>query len=140
MSLGLYFGDELVGVTCFTRRGDTYELTRHATSKRVIGALGKTVKFFGKDCYTFCDLSRYSGCSYLKAGFIKSDEIDPDYKYIVNGKREHKFLWRRGSIKSKRPDVYSEDLSEREMMEKAEYPRIWDCGKVRYCYVHKTKR
>ena len=140
VSLGLYFGDELVGVTCFTRRGDTYELTRHATSTRVIGALGKTVKFFGKDCYTFCDLSRYSGYSYLKAGFIKSDEIDPDYKYIVNGKREHKFLWRRGSIKSKRPDVYSEDLSEREMMEKAEYPRIWDCGKVRYCYVHKTRK
>ena len=140
VSLGLYFGDELVGVTCFTRRGDTYELTRHATSTRVIGALGKTVKFFGKDCYTFCDLSRYSGCSYLKAGFIKSDEIDPDYKYIVNGKREHKFLWRRGSIKNKRPDVYSEDLSEREMMEKAEYPRIWDCGKIRYCYVHKTRK
>lgn len=140
VSLGLYYDNTLVGVTCFTRRGDTYELTRHATSKRVIGALGKTVKFFGKDCYTFCDLSRYSGGSYLKAGFIKSDEIDPDYKYIVNGKREHKFLWRRGSIKSKRPDVYSEDLSEREMMEKAEYPRIWDCGKVRYCYVHKNER
>ena len=140
VSLGLYFGDELVGVTCFTRRGDTYELTRHATSTRVIGALGRTVKFFGKDCYTFCDLSRYSGSSYLKAGFIKSDNLDSDYKYIVNGKREHKFLWRRGSIKNKRPDVYSENLSEREMMEKAEYPRIWDCGKVRYCYVHKTRK
>ena len=30
--------------------------------------------------------------------------------------------------------------SEREMMEKAEYPRIWDCGKVRYCYVYKNER
>lgn len=139
-AIGLIYNNEIVTVTTFTRRGDTYELTRHATSKRVIGALGKTVKFFGKDCYTFCDLSRYSGDSYLKADFVTSDHLNPDYKYIVNGKREHKFLWRRDSIKSKRPDVYDEDSSEREMMEKAGYYRIWDCGKVRYNYVYKNER
>ena len=139
-AVGLYHHNELVALTTFTKRNEDYELTRHVTSCNVIGSLGKAVKFFGEDVYTFCDNARFTGESYIKAGFIKSDEIDPDYKYIVNGKREHKFLWRRGSIKSKRPDVYSEDLSEREMMEKAEYPRIWDCGKVRYCYVHKTKR
>ena len=139
-AVGLYHHNELVALTTFTKRNEDYELTRHVTSCNVIGSLGKTVKFFGKDCYTFCDLSRYSGDSYLKAGFVTSDHLNPDYKYIVNGKREHKFLWRRGSIKNKRPDVYLENLSEREMMEKAEYPRIWDCGKVRYCYVHKNER
>ena len=137
-AVGLYHHNELVALTTFTKRNEDYELTRHVTSCNVIGSLGKAVKFFGEDVYTFCDNARFTGESYIKAGFIKFDKIAPDYKYIVNGKREHKFLWRRGSIKSKRPDVYSDDLSEREMMLKAEYPRIWDCGKTRY--VHKNER
>ena len=136
IGIGLFNSGELVSASCFTRRGTAYELTRHATSCDVVGALGKAMSFFRKmlpfPVYTFCDLSRYSGCSYLKAGFIKSDEIDPDYKYIVNGKREHKFLWRRAAIANKRPDIYSESLTEKQMMELAGYPRIWDCGKVRY--------
>ena len=137
-AVGLYYHNELVALTTFTKRNEDYELTRHVTSCNVIGSLGKAVKFFGEDVYTFCDNSRFTGESYIKAGFIKFDEIAPDYKYLVNNTREHKFLWRREAIRRKRPDVYSDDLSEREMMLKAEYPRIWDCGKTRYVY--KTRK
>ena len=137
-AVGLYHHNELVALTTFTKRNEDYELTRHVTSCNVIGSLGKAVKFFGEDVYTFCDNARFTGESYIKAGFIKLDEIAPDYKYLVNNTREHKFLWRREAIRRKRPDVYSDDLSEREMMLKAEYPRIWDCGKTRYVY--KTRK
>lgn len=137
-AVGLYHHNELVALTTFTKRNEDYELTRHVTSCNVIGSLGKAVKFFGEDVYTFCDNARFTGESYIKAGFIKFDKISPDYKYLVNNTREHKFLWRREAIRRKRPDVYSDDLSEREMMLKAEYPRIWDCGKTRYVY--KTRK
>ena len=137
-AVGLYHHNELVALTTFTKRNEDYELTRHVTSCNVIGSLGKAVKFFGEDVYTFCDNARFTGESYIKAGFIKFDEIAPDYKYLVNNTREHKFLWRREAIRRKRPDVYSAGLSEREMMLKAEYPRIWDCGKTRYVY--KTRK
>ena len=137
-AVGLYHHNELVALTTFTKRNEDYELTRHVTSCNVIGSLGKAVKFFGEDVYTFCDNARFTGESYIKAGFIKFDEIVPDYKYLVNNTREHKFLWRREAIRRKRPDVYSAGLSEREMMLKAEYPRIWDCGKTRYVY--KTRK
>lgn len=139
-AVGLYHHNELVALTTFTKRNDDYELTRHVTSCNVIGSLGKAVKFFGEDVYTFCDNTRFTGESYIKAGFIKFDKIAPDYKYLVNNTREHKFLWRREAIRRKRPDVYSDDLSEREMMLKAEYPRIWDCGKTRYVYKNERGR
>lgn len=139
-AVGLYHHNELVALTTFTKRNEDYELTRHVTSCNVIGSLGKAVKFFGEDVYTFCDNTRFTGESYIKAGFIKFDKIAPDYKYLVNNTREHKFLWRREAIRRKRPDVYSDDLSEREMMLKAEYPRIWDCGKTRYVYKNERGR
>lgn len=139
-AVGLYHHNELVALTTFTKRNEDYELTRHVTSCNVIGSLGKAVKFFGEDVYTFCDNARFTGESYIKAGFIKFDKIAPDYKYLVNNTREHKFLWRREAIRRKRPDVYSDDLSEREMMLKAEYPRIWDCGKTRYVYKNERGR
>ena len=115
-AVGLYHHNELVALTTFTKRNEDYELTRHVTSCNVIGSLGKAVKFFGEDVYTFCDNARFTGESYIKAGFIKFDKIAPDYNYLVNNTREHKFLWRREAIRRKRPDVYSENLSERVMM------------------------
>lgn len=136
VAVGLFHEGELVTVTMFTVRGNNYELVRHANADNVIGSLGKTVSFFRKHysnpIYTFCDNTRFLGDSYIKAGFIEDESIAPDYKYVVNGVREHKFLWRRAGIAKKLPHVYSEDLSERQMMEAAEIYRIWDCGKTRY--------
>lgn len=136
VAVGLFHEGELVTVTMFTVRGDNYELVRHANADNVIGSLGKTVSFFRRHysnpIYTFCDNTRFLGDSYIKAGFIEAESIAPDYKYVVNGIREHKFLWRRAGIAKKLPHIYSEDLSERQMMEAAEIYRIWDCGKTRY--------
>lgn len=129
---------ELVSVTCFTRRGAGFEVVRHCNSKPVIGSLGKSVKHFVKqrNCqvYTFLDKSRFAGESYEKAGFKLESEIPPDYSYMLNNVRFHKFNYRRDQIRKKHPDVYSEDLTEREMMLKAGYTRIWDCGKKKYVY------
>jgi len=139
---GTYFENRLVGVASFTKgksntkNKDMYELTRYATCEPIVGGLGKIVKHFiniyNKTVYTFCDDSFFTGSSYLKAGFIKVGKIAPDYKYVVNGVREHKFKWRRKDILIKRPHIYSAQQSEAEMMKKAKIYRIWDCGKTRF--------
>lgn len=134
----LTYDGELVSVSCFTRRGDEYELVRHCTSKKVIGALGKSVKRFVNinkcEVYTFLDNSRFTGVSYEKAGFELESELPPDYSYTLNGRRYHKFNFRRDQIAKKHPEVYSEELTEKEMMLKAGYSRIWDCGKKKYVF------
>lgn len=138
VKLGTYYGSELVAVTLFSKRNYGYELVRHAASVKVVGGLGKVVKHFHRehqvDIHSFCDISRHDGRSYEAAGFVKSGELKPDYKYVVNGKREHKFGFRLASIKVKYPEVYSPSKSERQMMEEAGVPRIWDCGKTRYIF------
>ena len=137
VTIGTFFKGQLVACTQFTiRKNGAYELIRHACSCNVIGSLGKAVSFFAKhythDIYSFCDLTRYNGKSYQKAGFIQQGRLKPDYKYVVDGVRRHKFGFRRRAIHSQFPHVYSEDLTEKEMMKLLEYPRIWDCGKIRY--------
>ena len=135
-AIGLYHDDGLVTVTCFTKRGDKFELVRHVSTCAAIGSLGKTVSHFRKlvncNIYTFCDLSRFEGHSYKKAGFVATDTIQPDYRYVVGMERQHKFNWRRKSIMNKLPEFYSEGLTEREMMLNAKISRIWGCGKTRY--------
>lgn len=136
--IGLFNDDELVSVTAFTHNGDRVELTRHATKHNVIGSLGKTTKYYSKqyktDIVSFCDLARFSGESYYKAGYELDKEIPPDYKYVVGNKREHKFNWRKKNIASKLPEIYDESLTEKQMMDLAQISRIWDCGKLRLVY------
>ncbi len=135
---GLEYKGEVVAIAAFakgkknTKNKGMYELVRYATSTTVIGGLGKLVKNFNKPIYTFCDDSFFTGSSYLKAGFCEVGKIKPDYKYVVNNVRVHKFNYRKSNIKNLHKDVYSDSKTELEMMTELDYFRVWDCGKTRY--------
>ncbi len=138
--IGLHYEGELVAVSSFikgktnTKNKEMWELTRHATKGTVMGALGKTTKHFlrnfGSHLYTFCDNSYFNGKSYLKAGFSETGTIPPDYMYVVNRKREHKFNWRNKQRISKHPET--KGMTERAAMKHLGFERIWDCGKTRF--------
>lgn len=138
---GLYYQDQLVSVTSFLIKKSIVELTRHCSDRQVLGGLGKVSKFaskhFKQDILSFCDLSRFDGRSYLSCGYTVDKEILPDYKYVIGNARQHKFLWRKSSIKTKLPEIYDKSLTEKEMMNLAGIPRVWDCGKLRLIYKHK---
>lgn len=55
-------------------------------------------------------------------GFKLLYETDPDYKYIINGKRINKSRFRKSNLKT--------DLSESEYM--SSVPKVWDCGKMKF--------
>ncbi len=145
---GMFYKGELVAVSVYAKgKKNTKnvlfdELVRHATKYPVVGSLGKILKHHmlinKRSVYTFCDLSYFNGNSYEKVGFVKEEIIPPDYKYKVGKKLEHKFLWRRKAIELKLPEFYSEDLSEREMMDNGGIYRVYDCGKVRYSLTYQA--
>jgi len=140
-AIGAYLKDELVSVTGFKKDQYGWKLVRHTNSKRVIGSLGKASKWFLRNYKqsldTFCDISRFDGVSYERAGFEKNGLIPPDYMYVVKHKRKHKFAFRKSKIKKKYPQVVGN--TEKEMMLYLNIPRIWDCGKQRYTLRYKDE-
>ena len=139
--VGLYYDDVLTAVGSFkkapsnTKNKGLYELVRYATKIPVIGGLGKVSKYVKNtygNIYTFCDISMFTGQSYIHAGYQEVSVIKPDYKYVIGNKREHKFNWRVDKIYKLHPECKS--MSEREAMVHLKHRRIYDCGKVRYEY------
>jgi len=136
--VGHFIADELLGVTLFTKRtDDTYELVRHACKRghRIVGSLGKASKFMQRlkpvDIITFCDVSLFTGESYVANGYRKVGEIPPDYRYVVGRKREHKFGFRHIHLKKKLAN-YDPSLTEKENCTNHKIFRIYDCGKDKY--------
>jgi hypothetical protein len=138
-NIGLFVNDEMVGVGAFISRGENgFELIRYCAKRKIIGGLGKITKWMAKNVcnriFTFCDNSRFNGASYEHAGYYHTSDLKPDYKYIVDNVRRHKFGFRRVNIERNYPEFYSNELTEKQMMLDAGICRIYDCGKKRFEY------
>lgn len=143
--LGAFHNDVLVGVMVLgnpTRQTSSYEWEL----KRFVGdgnshpgMMGKLFAHFRhqwnpESVVSFSDLRWFSGSSYVTMGFIKEGIIPPDYSYVKHGIRYNKSRYRKSGIKRYHPEIFDENLTEREMMELAGYDKIWDCGKVRWVW------
>jgi hypothetical protein len=71
---------------------------------------------------------------YDKIGFTFTGFLKPDYEYVINNKRLHKFNFRHATL-SKILPTYSLKLSERQNTEIAGIDRIWNCGLKRYVMI-----
>ncbi len=146
---GLFYENRLISVAGFlkgrkhTKNNNMYELVRYASNEIVIGSLNKMLKEFKRNfseiLYTFCDNSFDNIQDYLNIGFIQTEEIAPDYKYLINSKRESKFKWKKKDIKSKLPRFYKENKTVEEMMIEAKKYKIYDCGKTRLEFYNNQK-
>lgn len=139
--LGLYDDtDNLVAVSIWRKNKNTLYLDRYATSCTVVGGMGKLLSYVLQQssdwCFneivTFSDHEVSDGGLYKKLGFEKDKELKPDYKYIVNKERVHKFNYRRKRFKNDPHLIYKEELSESEMAKLNGIDRVWDCGKTRW--------
>ena len=139
--IGLYDEKEnLVALSIWKRNGKTLYLDRYATSCTVIGGMGKLLKHVIRnskewrfdEIITFSDHEVSDGGLYEKLGFEKDKELKPDYKYVVNKERVHKFNYRRKRFKDDPHLIYKEELSESEMAKLNGIDRVWDCGKTRW--------
>lgn len=125
-----------------SERGNTdltrWELVRYATKGSVVGGASKLFNAFVRDnknintVISYSDNDMFDGKMYELLGFTKSVDVKPDYKYIVNGKREHKSKFRKDNIAKNFPEIYDETLTEAELTEKLGYYRIYNSGLTKW--------
>ena len=66
-------------------------------------------------------------------GFRVDKILRPEYRYIVNDKRMHKFGFRKQRLLKKFGNYgINNDMSEYEMTKKLGFHRIYDCGLIKY--------
>jgi hypothetical protein len=141
-SIGLYHNGNLISIATFGRRKITgkseYELLRFCNKKdhHIPGGFSKVIKEFTKNTdieriITFADKSWSFPESnlYSRNGFEFIGESEPNYWYIVDKVRKHRFNYRKDILVKK---GYSKDLTEREIMFELGYYRIYDCGQYKY--------
>jgi len=140
-----YFGlydssNTLVAVSSWRKNKNTLYLDRYATSCVVAGGMGKMLKK-GKEIareygctkiVTFADHQVSTGLLYEKLGFTLDKELSPDYRYLVDEERKHKFGYRITHFKNDPYLKYKEGLTESQLAKINGIKRIWDCGKSRY--------
>lgn len=140
ITYGLYEQNFLVACMTFINQDDgIFYLNRYATSKRVVGGFSKLLHYFKKNhtwkkIITFADRRWSEGEVYNICGFTKESVLLPDYYYVVNGVRYHKFNMRHARLNKILPG-YDPTLSERVNCANAGFLTIWDCGKNKYTLV-----
>lgn len=130
----------IVAVSVWKKIGNILYLDRYATSCNVVGGMGKLLKYgknyatsLGLDkIVTFADHCVSNGGLYEKLHFKKDGMLAPDYKYVVKGKRVHKFNYRKKRFKQDAHLLYEDGLTEKQLADLNGLERIWDCGKTRY--------
>ena len=138
VKIGLLHEGELVAISVWKKiKEDEWELSRYATSMNVVGGASKVIKAFIRQhspskIVTFADHEVSDGGLYEKLGFTADKEIKPDYKYVIDNKRIHKFNYRLKRFKSDPTLIYEEGLSESQLAQLNNIDRAWDCGKTRY--------
>ncbi len=137
INIGLECDNKLVACMSFIQQRDgAFTLNRYATSCQVVGGFSKLLTHFKRnytwsEIISFADLRWSKGGVYEKNGFVLDKILPPDYSYIVNDKRVHKFNFRRKYLEKRLPD-FDPELTEIENCNRAGILRIWDCGKLRY--------
>lgn len=148
--LGSYADNILIGVMSFKLTNENeWELTRFATdiNYRCVGVASKMFSFFLKKfkpylIKTFAD-RRWTTNSYdnlyIRLGFKLDKILSPDYSYVKDRRRIHKFNCRKQRLIRNYPDSgLKYDMTEKQMCDKLHLFRIWDCGKYRYVWFNKN--
>lgn len=141
ISYGLIYNDNLIAcVTFINKSNGTFILNRFASSCNIPGGFSKLLAHFKKnndwkEIVTFADLRWSQGDLYFKTGFKLDKILKPDYEYVINNKRVHKFNFRHTQMK-KKLSTYDPLLSESENMKIAGIPKIYNCGLMRFITIN----
>jgi hypothetical protein len=143
--IGLYYNDELVSLMTFgsirkslggKSKSGNFELLRFCNKINfsVVGGGSKLLKFFkSKNEYdsiiSYCDLSRYDGKFYENLGFNLISKTEPNYYWIIDEQRKHRFNFRKDKLVSL---GYDKNKTEVKIMNELGYQRIYDCGSLKY--------
>ena len=139
-AVGAWDSENLVGAMAFNQQRNTQdiELVRFATNGLTYaGMFSRLLKTSLNDnqyseILSFADLRYSEGNVYEKNGFTLVGKIPPDYRYVYGGRTWHKSSFTKKKINEKFGLDMSQ-MTERQAMESLNIPRIYDCGKLKYC-------
>jgi hypothetical protein len=145
IKLGLYKDDELISIMTFgnlrrslgnTSKVGHYELLRFCNKKNftIIGGASKLLKYFINnykplEIISYSDMSRSDGNLYEKIGFKLVSETEPNYYWVVDGIRRHRFNFRKDKLVKEGANSKKTEL---EIMSEGGYYRIFDCGSKKW--------
>ena len=149
---GLYYNDELVSLMTFgklrknlglTNESGYYELLRFCNklNTTVIGGASKLFSYFlnknkPNSVISYADRRWSNGNLYEKLGFTLSHKSKPSYFYVVKGKRENRFKYRKDVLVK---EGFDSSKTERQIMGERGIYRIYDCGCLVYKYINDLK-
>ena len=143
--VGLFYNNDLVSVMSFSKgriimggKKDEWELTRFCNilDTNIIGAANKLFKYFIKkynpnNIISYSDIRLFNGGMYSNLGFVRNPQSKPNYWYVINGIRYHRFNFRKSILVK---EGFDNSKTEREIMFERKIYRIYDCGNVRWEY------
>lgn len=149
IKIGAYHNNELVSVMTFgfyrkimniNKCDNEYELYRFCTKYSISGIASKLFNYFLKKynpnkIISYAD-RRWSNKNsfYEKLNFKLVSETYPNYWYIMNGIRKHRYSYRKNNLKNILK-IYNDNLSEVENLKNNKIYRIWDCGSFKFEYI-----
>ena len=153
IKLGLFFNDELVSLMTFGSKRkfmkqsndeNVYEMLRFCNklNTSVIGGADKLFKYFintykPKEVISYADRSWSQGELYKKLGFIFVGKTPPNYYYVVDRKRYHRFNFRKDKLIH---EGFDPNKSEHDIMLERKIYRIYDSGSLKFkLELHQSK-
>lgn len=135
--IGLLHNGDLVAVMSVKNRKNRVSIERYATSCVVPGGFTKLLKHIEKtyrceEIVTFSDNCVSNGDLYSNNGFVATSTIPPDYWYVVKGRREHKFNYRKKRFKNDPDLLWCNESTERELALMNNLYRVYDAGKLKW--------
>jgi hypothetical protein len=145
-NIGLYHNDELVSLMTFgwrrTNNKREFELIRFCNKLDylVIGSASKLFKHFllnndVESITSYSDISLFSGLLYEKLGFEKVNLSEPNYFWVVNGLRRHRYNFSKRKLVKR---GYDSNKTGVEIMNDLGYWRIFSTGQEKWIYYKKV--
>ena len=147
IKLGLFFNDELISLMTFgskrkfmkqSNTDGVYEILRFCgkLNTSIVGGSEKLFKYFvekynPKEVVSYADRSWSRGELYQKLGFKLIHKTPPNYYYVINGIRKHRFNFRKDKLI--REGFDSEKTEHQIMLERKIY-KIYDSGSLKFIW------
>ena len=145
VKLGLFYNNEMVSLMTFgkkrkfmnssSKEGE-YELLRFCNklNTNVIGGASKLFNHFKKN-YKYTEITTYADRSYSQGNLYKMMDFnfiyntEPNYYYVIDGIRKHRFGFRKDVLVK---EGYDTNKSEHEIMLERKIYRIYNSGNSKY--------
>lgn len=140
--IGLLYEGELVSLMTFgyrhTNSRKEFELIRFCNKKEhvVVGGASKLFNYFNskykiENIISYSDISYATGRMYEILGFKEDGRSVPNYYWVVNGIKVHRFNFTKSKLVK---EGYDSKMTEVQIMHKLGHYRVFGCGQIKYTF------